>query len=244
MSLILVTGASTGLGLASAAALADQGHDVVLHARTPGRLEDRTLLGRVRADVYADLADLESVERLAEEVNAIGRLDAVIHNAGVMHGPDVYATNVVAPYVLTARLTSPRRSIYLSSSMHRSGSVDLQRVDFATSAGRQSYETSKLYVTALAMALARRGGPDSVAHAVDPGWVPTRMGGRGAPDSIERGHETQDWLATGNASGITPATGGYWYHRSTSDPHPATRDPCFQDDLLDRLELATRISLG
>lgn len=241
MGLILVTGASTGLGLAATRALMEEGHDVVLHARRAERVEDRDVLGRVHAVVTGDLADLNATVALAEDVNALGRLDAVIHNAAVMGGEDVMTTNVVAPFVLTAVLESPRRSLFISSSMHWSGSPDLEVID-GRKVRRQPYEDSKLLVTTLAMACARIF-PDAMAHAVDPGWVPTRMGGPGAPDDLAQGHQTQQWLATAPEGEIRPRSGGYWYHRSTRQPHPITEDRVFQDDLVDRLSAATGLDL-
>ena len=237
MSLVLVTGASTGLGLATARALLDDGHEVVLHARRLERVEDADVLDRASGAVAADLADLDSVVRLAGELDATWAFDAVVHNAGVISGPDVVPVNVVAPYVLAALLRRPATSVVLSSSMHRSGSADL-----ATDWARASYSDSKLWVTALTLALAARR-PDEAWHAVDPGWVPTRMGGAGAPDDLEEGHRTQAWLATAAHDEVEPRTGGYWHHRVASRPHPATLDPAFQDDLLGRLESRTGIAL-
>nr|WP_227996121.1 hypothetical protein [Glycomyces albidus] len=130
--------------------------------------------------------------------------------------------------------------IFLSSGMHLSGSADLDGVDFDRDSAR-SYEDSKLYVTAFAMALAGRR-PDAMAHVVDPGWVPTRMGGPGAPDSLVEGHRTQEWLATAPASEIRPRSGGYWFHRRTRQPHPAALDPAFQDALLERLAAHTGLT--
>lgn len=241
MALILVTGASTGLGLAAATTLAGEGHDVVLHARNPDRLADQPVLEHVYDVVYGDLSDLDETVRVAEEANSIGRFDAVIHNAGAMHGPSVVAVNTIAPFALTAVMTPPERSVFLSSSMHMSGSTDLSAKLFTDARNRRTtYEDSKLYVTAFALAVAARR-PDVMAHAVDPGWVPTRMGGPGASDDFDEGHRTQEWLATADETAINPRSGGYWYHRATRQPHPATHDAQFQDELLRLLEAHTGI---
>ena len=234
--MILVTGASTGLGLATAEALAGAGHRVVLHARRPDRVTDNSLRDRMHAVVFGDLASPQETADVARQAEELGRFDAVIHNAGVIDGP-VTAVNVLAPYILMSTLSAPRRSIVLSSGMHLSGSTDLDRAF----RGPGDYSTSKLLVTALAMAVADR--TSVLSHAVDPGWVPTRMGGRGAPDDLEEGHRTQEWLATADADEIDPVTGGYWYHRRTRAPHPATLDPAFQAALLDRLAELTGVAL-
>lgn len=241
MALILVTGASTGLGLASATSLADDGHGVVFHARSPERVRDPSILSRMHDHVYGDLSDLQATVQVAERCNEIGDFDAVIHNAGALRGPEVLAVNTVAPFVLTA-LMSPRRSVYLSSSMHHSGSTELGVDLFEGSTRGRAYADSKLYVTTLAMTVAARC-PEALSHAVDPGWVPTRMGGAGATDSLAEGHRTQTWLAVADEAEITPRTGGYWYHRTARRPHRATVDPRFQRELLARMEALTGLTL-
>ena len=96
-----------------------------------------------------------------------------------------------------------------------------------------TYSDSKLYLTALAAAVARLW-PDVLSNAVDPGWVPTRMGGAGAPDDLRLGHLTQEWLAASDdPEALT--SGGYWYHQHREKPHPAVRDERFQNELLDHL---------
>lgn len=234
MSLILVTGASTGLGRATVDALVHDGHDVVLHARSEDRVADASVLDRVAGTAYADLADLDATAVLARKLDEVGRFDAVIHNAGTMDRSLAVPVNVVAPYVLTALMRPPARTIVLSSGMHRSGSTRL-----AHSAG---YSDSKLWVTGLTMALARLR-PSTLAHAVDPGWVPTRMGGAGAPDDLVEGHQTQTWLASAPEEGISPLTAGYWHHKVASEPHAATRDPEFQQRVLDYLEDRTGLAI-
>lgn len=244
MVLVLVTGASTGLGLATATTLAGQGHDVMFHARHPSRIEDPAMLRGMHAVVYGDLSDRKETEAVAAQANRLGQFDAIIHNAGIMSGPNVYAVNVVAPYLLSALTEPAHRSIVLSSSMHHSGVPALGRVDFADASGdANAYQNSKLYVTAFAMALAQRHH-ESLWHAVDPGWVPTRMGGPHASDDFDAGHQTQEWLATAPEGEVNPRTGGYWYHRKLARPHPAAVDPGFHDELLVKLAAFTGIGLS
>lgn len=232
MSVILVTGASTGLGLATAEALAARGHEVVVHARTAAKAPS----GDWRGVITGDLADHDEVRALAEDADAFGAFDAVVHNAGALHPPDAVRVNTIAPYMLTALMQRPGRLIYLSSSMHRGGGTDLRGLRD----GAASYSDSKLWVTTMALALAARW-PELQIHAVDPGWVPTRMGGAGAPDDLREGHLTQVRLATEGV--LSPPTGGYWHHLSTEPPAEAATDPGFQESLLAALAEITRIPM-
>ena len=168
-------------------------------------------------------------------------MDAVIHNAGIYTGPQVMPVNIVAAYLLTALIDRPQRLIYLSSGAHRSGRANLDAVDWSGRA-RGSYADSKLFVTALAVAVARLW-PHLLSNAVDPGWVPTRMGGPGAPDDLRLGHLTQEWLATSDDPDAR-TSGGYWYHQRRLEPHPAVHDRRFQDRLLDELARFTAARLG
>jgi NAD(P)-dependent dehydrogenase (short-subunit alcohol dehydrogenase family) len=232
---VLITGSADGLGRLTAQTLLDGGHDVVVHARSEQRLAAvRDLVERGAAAVAGDLADAEQTRALARQVNELGAMDAVIHNAGVYSGSHVLAVNVVAPYLLTALVHRPQRLVYLSSGMHRGGRADLSRLDWG---GRGSYSDSKLFVTALAAAVARRW-PDVCSNVVDPGWVPTKMGGPGAPDDLRLGHLTQEWLATSDDREAR-TSGGYWHHQRRLEPHPAAGDPAFQDELLERLAAFT-----
>ena len=68
------------------------------------------------------------------------------------------------------------------------------------------------------------------------------MGGRGAPDDLDLGHQTQEWLVVSNdVQALT--TGGYWYHGAQRQPHPAVNDQSFQDVLLRALATETGVSL-
>ncbi|WP_354236951.1 SDR family oxidoreductase [Arthrobacter sp. UYEF3] len=246
------------MGFGAARALLSDGHDVVLHARRPesaGALLEAfgELAARAAGVVVGDLSSAAETRSVAEQVNSIGRMDAVIHNAGTYLEPTrgttpegharTLAVNTLAPYLLTALIDRPDRLIYLSSGLHRSGSSSLEDLDWAErrwNAG-QAYAESKLYVTAFALAAARRW-PSVLSNAVDPGWVPTRMGGPGAPDDLEMGHLTQTWLAASDdPSALT--SGGYWHHRKLHPPAPDAFDSVFQERLLGELAELTRIPL-
>lgn len=242
MARILVTGSADGLGHATAQTLLEAGHDVVVHTRNRTRLAAvSTLLYQGARVVVGDLADIDQVYDVAEQADELGRMDAVIHNAGVNTGRDIMPVNVVAPYVLTAQMRRPSRLIYLSSSMHTSGRPLIDGVDWSGRRRSGTYSDSKLFVTALAAAVARVW-PDVLANAVDPGWVPTRMGGPSAPDDLRLGHLTQEWLATSDDPDAR-TSGGYWHHQRLRRPHPAVADTRFQDTLLGDLARFTAVKL-
>jgi len=218
------------------------GHDVVVHARNADRLKAmRDLQDRGAAAVVGDLSDADETRRLADDVNGLGRMDAVIHNAGVYGSPEVLPVNVVAPYLLTALLDRPERLIYLSSGLHYRGRARLADIDWSGHRTPGSYSDSKLFITTLAMLVARTW-PEVFSNAVDPGWVPTKMGGAGASDDLRLGHLTQEWLATSDDPEAR-STGGYWYHQRRREPHAMVHDQRFQDELLEDLAgfTATRL---
>lgn len=241
MARVFVTGSADGLGRLAAQTLLDDGHEVVVHARNSERLMAvRDLLDHGAAAVAGDLSDIEQTRGLARQVNHLGRMDAVIHNAGVYSGGQVLPVNVVAPYLLTALIDRPRRLVYISSGMHHSGRASVTGLDWS---GRQagSYSDSKLFVATLAATVARLWS-DVRSNAVDPGWVPTKMGGPGAPDDLGLGHLTQEWLATSDDAAAR-TSGGYWHHQQRMDPHPAVSDERFQGRLLDELARHTGTQL-
>jgi NAD(P)-dependent dehydrogenase (short-subunit alcohol dehydrogenase family) len=215
---------------------------VVVHARNEPRLEAVRELCDAGADaVVGDLSVVDGVRSVADRVNRLGRMDAVIHNAGVLHGPGVLPVNVVAPYLLTALIDRPERLIYLSSNMHRGGRPALDGMDWRGERATGSYSDSKLFVTALTMAIARRW-PDVYSNAVNPGWVPTKMGGAGAPDDLQLGHRTQEWLATSDEPEAL-TSGGYWFHQRRTEPAPSVHDECFQEEIVDALASFTDVRL-
>ena len=255
MARILITGSTDGLGRAAARALIVEGHQVVLHARSRRRasaVDD--LASRAAGVVVGDLGSSAETRSVADQVNAIGTMDAVIHNAGAYSTngrsatPEGHATilavNAVAPYMLTALIERPRRFVYLSSGMHRSGAASLRDIDWTERRwnASQAYSDSKLYVTALAFAIARCW-PDVLSNAVDPGWVATKMGGPGAPDDFEKGYLTQTWLAVSDDP-ATAVSGRYWHHRQPRTPAKEAADRGFQDQLLAKLADLTGVPLS
>jgi NAD(P)-dependent dehydrogenase (short-subunit alcohol dehydrogenase family) len=234
--------------------LIDHGHQVVVHARSPARsaaLADLT--DRGAAVVVGDLASGEQTRRLADQVNQLGRMDAIIHNAGVYADPDRHpnseghprtlAVNTLAPYLLTGLIEPPERLVYLTSYMHLSGDDTLRDLDWSTRRwnGTLAYCDSKLFITTLAFATARLW-PSVVTNAVDPGWVPTRMGGPSAPDDLEQGHLTQVWLAVSDDR-EAHLTGLVWHHQRPARAAASALDPDFQGRLLHRLAQLTGIEL-
>ena len=254
MARIFITGSTDGLGRAAARALIDEGHQVVVHARSRQRasaLDD--LAPRAAGVVVGDLGSAVETRGVAEQVNAIGRMDAVIHNAGAYSTsgrsptpeghPTILAVNTLAPYMLTALIERPARLIYLSSGMHRGGVGALRDIDWTERRwnASQAYSDSKLHVTALAFAIARCW-PDVLSSAVNPGWVATKMGGPGAPDDFDEGYLTQTWLAVSNDSAAR-VSGRYWHHRRPQTPAADVSNPRFQDQLSARLAEMTGVSL-
>jgi len=244
MSRIFITGSTDGLGLLTARRLVGQGHRVVLHARTSQRAVD--LQGRfpqAHAVVVGDLSTYAATADIAAQVNELGQLDAVIHNAGIAYNDPrrtetadgittIFAVNVVAPYLLTALITPPIRLVYLSSGMHRGADASLDDPQWTSRrwSATRAYSDSKAHLTTLALAVARLW-PEVLVNAVDPGWVPTKMGGPSASDDLDLGALTQAWLAVSDDPAAT-VTGGYFHHQRLEQPDPATAAPHTQDALL------------
>ena len=254
MARIFVTGSTDGLGRAAAQSLIDNGHQVVLHSRSSER---SSAFGELAAHsagiVIGDLRSAAETRSIAEQVNAIGRMDAVIHNAGIYREgsrdptpeghASILAVNTLAPYILTALIERPDRLVYLSSSLHRGGEGSLQDIDWTKrrwDTGR-AYAESRLHAAALAFALARRW-PEVLSNSVDPGWVRTKMGGPGAPVDIDTGQRTQTWLAVSNER-LAMVSGRYWHDLRQEQPASEATDIAFQDGLIAQLRQLTGVTL-
>lgn len=241
MARIFITGSADGLGQMAATELLRQGHQVVLHARNEQRAQQA--LAKVpgaETALSADLSDIEAVKQLAAQINQLGSFDAIIHNAGVyqVNKELILAVNTLAPYMLTCLINPPKRLIYLSSGMHLNGDATLKGLH--NKPPSITYSDSKLHDLILAKAVARNW-PHVYANAVDPGWVPTKMGGVGAPDDLEQGFETQVWLAAGNDPEAL-VSGCYLHHRHEAGYQLKADDMAVQEHFLTLCKELTGIS--
>ncbi|WP_239470098.1 SDR family oxidoreductase [Archangium violaceum] len=198
----LVTGATSGIGLETARALARQGATVVLSGRDPGRGE--AALAEVRRTVpdakldlmLADLTSLGSVRKLAQGFQArYSRLDVLLNNAGLMLDrrkvtPDgfeaTFATNHLAHFLLTHLLldvlkaSGPARVVNVASEGHRMGSLDFLddlQAERGGYSGMRVYGNSKLANILFTRGLKRRlEGTKVTTNSLHPGVVRTGFG--------------------------------------------------------------------
>lgn len=251
MPRVFVTGSTDGLGFLTAELLAGQGHQVVLHARNSARAADAMRrLPAAEAVVTGDLASIAETRSIAEQVNRLGRCDAVIHNAGADYNaprcvetPDGlshhFSVNTLGPYLLTALIERPKRLVYLSSGLHRGANADFSDIQWKRRSWNSSaaYSETKLHDLLLAFAVARYW-PSVFSNAVDPGWMPTRMGGPYAPGDLDEGCRTQAWLSVSNDPAAC-VSGKYFHYMRQQAPDPIAYDESRQDQLM---EICGRLS--
>ena len=236
---IFITGSSAGIGELTAKMLLAKGYEVVAHARDAKRAADvKRDLPEIKHVVIGDLAKPDEVDKIADQVNALGRFDVIIHNAGVYRGENIFQINLLAPYVLTAKITQPQTLIYVSSNMHNGGELRLD----AFNAGNVGYSDSKLQLLTLAKSLAVRW-PKVRVNAMHPGWVGTKMSGGSAPDPLRQAYETLVWLAEGTDP-AAQTSGGYFFNKQPDSHYRRdSEDPAQQAALLQALEKITGVKL-
>jgi NAD(P)-dependent dehydrogenase (short-subunit alcohol dehydrogenase family) len=132
----------------------------------------------------------------------------------------------------------------LSSGMHHGANTNLDDLLWTKRRwnGSAAYAETKFQDVLLAFAVARLF-PNLLSNALEPGWVPTKMGGPGAPDDLSAAPRTQTWLATSNDP-ATLVSGRYFFHQRLKAPNPAAHGSHKQQDLLDRCADISGVSLG
>jgi NAD(P)-dependent dehydrogenase (short-subunit alcohol dehydrogenase family) len=239
MATICITGATDGIGLATAERLLAAGHRVLVHARSAER--GQAVVDRLDGDavlVTGDLSSLAEVDDLARQIIEHAPLDVLVNNAGVWVRGDVpatsvdgfettFAVNVLAPHLLTTRLADhlTGRLIWLGSGMAGSGHPDAADPGARTDPSR-AYADSKASDVLLAGAWGRRlTGVGSVA--VDPGWVRTKLASSGAPGTVDTSADSLTYLCTEADLGA----GLYWRGRRTITVPKHLRDETYADEL-------------
>jgi len=222
MKTILITGATDGIGLATAKELARQGHELVLHGRSEEKVMRACLAIRTAVPhasllhmVYADLGDLADVARMAHElIMRLPRLDVLINNAGVYMTErkttrdgfeTTLAVNHLAHFLLTSLLlpllkeSAAPRVVTVSSMVHTSGRIVFEDMNSERRFdGYHAYANSKLANALFANELARRE-PWLTSNSLHPGVIGTKLLHAGfdiAGDAVESGALTPVYLAT------------------------------------------------
>jgi NAD(P)-dependent dehydrogenase (short-subunit alcohol dehydrogenase family) len=246
---ILVTGATDGIGLATAIELSRLGHRLIIHGRAPTRLSDalrHVLAAGDRDDhitVSADLSTADAVLAMSEEVHQnVRSLDVLINNAGVfLNDRDIsadgveltFAVNHISHFLLTHELlellrkSRPSRIVNVSSVAHRRGSINFDDINSATRyGGYEAYAQSKLANVLFTQSLAARLAVDDVtANALHPGVIATKLLRAGFSmngSGVEEGASTSIYLAT--SADVGHVTGKYFVDCVESSTEPHARD--------------------
>jgi NAD(P)-dependent dehydrogenase (short-subunit alcohol dehydrogenase family) len=267
----VVTGASSGIGLAAATELCRRGWTVALVGRDESRLAHAVETARAAAagtggsaeGYRCDFGRLDDVRALAVRLRAAHpRIDVLANNAGGAFGQrrstvdgldQTMQVNHLAPFLLSHELRETLRGgriVNTASGAHAAGTLDPDDLD----SSRQRFRSLAIYGTAKQANVifakeAVRRWPDILSTSYHPGVVRSRFGHesaligfffRAAPfiRTPAKGAETLVWLATADASGLTP--GGYYMDRRERSPSPRAADP----DLAARLWEASLRAVG
>jgi NAD(P)-dependent dehydrogenase (short-subunit alcohol dehydrogenase family) len=264
--MILVTGATDGIGRETARQLLALGHRVLVHGRSREKAERaaqqlaRKLAVGAAAPVWGDLSRMREVLDLAEQVRSQCKaLDVLINNAGVLEtrhrlSADGYemtmAVNHFAPFLLTRALldlvqAAPAgRIVTVSSMVHGSGRLDLAEPSFLRVQGGYSahaaYSASKLANVLFTTELARRlSGTTVTANCLHPGVIDTKLLHAGFAiqgGPTEEGARTSVYLATSDE--VAGVTGKYFDHCREKPCSAEGRDPALARALWDATEAA------
>ncbi|GAB7360069.1 hypothetical protein MBLNU230_g7589t1 [Neophaeotheca triangularis] len=255
MARIFITGSSDGIGQAAAKILCEQGHEVYLHARNAERASQaKTAVPGAKDVLIADLSKQDETKELANQVNKLGKLDTIVHNAGLgFQQPysksaegfaTVFAVNSLAPYILTCLMNKPKRILYMSSSLHMGGDGSLDDIAWTSRSwkGFEAYSDSKLHNVMLALAVSKRF-KDVHSNAMDPGWVQTKMGGAGAPGDVAPPSRLLAEYAAGEHK-LAGVSGTYFNVKGATEPLAVAKDVGKQDEYLKKCEGFSGVSLA
>lgn len=246
---VLVTGATDGIGKATALQLAGAGARVIVHGRSDDRLRETAAeilaaTGLRVETLKADFSTLAEIRACAGEVIArFARIDVLLNNAGVFMKDRVltadgfettFAVNHLAPFLLTHLLTgllrqsAPARIVTVSSMTHVNSRCDFDNLQGEKRYdGREAYSLSKLANVLFTVSLAERLRDAGVtATCLHPGVVGTKLlregFGRMQAASTDRGAETSVYLASSRE--VEGITGKYFVNKREAEPSPFVRD--------------------
>lgn len=251
----LVTGATDGIGRATALALARQGYYVIVHGRSAQKVDvvcaelSRAARGAPVGACIADLLLYDEVHDAAQLLAADNpRIDLLVNNAGAFfperaENPQGHEASLVVNHLshfLLTHLLLPKlqaapaaRVVNVSSMAHAAGRIRLDDLHLARGyTGRDAYANAKLANVLFTAELARRLGPGSsvTVNALHPGVIATKLlatgfGGLGGRP-VEEGIETTMFVATDPS--LAGVTGRYFSNRREARPSTAARDERMQ----------------
>ena len=251
---VLVTGATSGIGLGTALALSRAGHEVLLHGRNEARCASAAARVAPAACLSADFSRLDEVRRFADEVLAHAP-DVIVHNAGALPvarevTADGFETqfqvNHLAPVLISRRLlrhrraagAHPQRVVVVSSHVHAGAPLDLGDLQWEKRAycSGAVHACTKLLNVLFTFALARRAS-GSLVNCLTPGIIGTKAlaaygGRRTEQDCSEaealRGAQTSVYLAV---SPQLDVTAGYFRDCKQVSPSAQSQDRALQEKI-------------